>query len=292
MLLIALTGGIGSGKSTAADFFRHCGAHVIEADQLARDVLASGSPGMLEVKACFGEEIMEKSGSLNREALARIVFADPLKRAKLESIVHPLVEHSFREQVSKLPEESVVIYEIPLLVEVGRVDEFQLVVAIETPLSIRLERMAKRGFTEEQAMARISGQASNAERRAIADIVLTNSEDVPSFEKGLALTWNLRLKPFAENFAANRAAVLTSEVSEKLPNLLPTSKQIERATARITAATGAQVNLVSDFEMEILGGSTDLWARLTHLGFIEIASNSIFESADPGRPIRIVIVEK
>jgi dephospho-CoA kinase len=292
MLLIALTGGIGSGKSTAANFFRQCGAHVIEADELARDVLAVGSPGLTEVKAHFGEEVMETAGALNREALARIVFADPGKRAALEKIVHPLVELSFRERISSLPKDAVVIYEIPLLAEVGRSDEFQLVIAIETPLSMRIERMSKRGFTQEQAMARISGQATNEDRRSIADIVLTNSKDELSFSNSLAATWDLRLRPFAENLVANRPATPSLIPSDLLPNLLPMAKQIDRVVARVAGAVGGEVRVVSPTEFQIAGGSPDLWAKLNHLGFVEIEPNSVFASADPGRPFRVVVTEK
>jgi dephospho-CoA kinase len=292
MLLIALTGGIGSGKSTAANCLRQCGAQVIEADQLAREVLEVGSPGLLAVREHFGEEVMETKGSLNREALARIVFADPGKRAALEKIVHPLVELSFHQRVAALPKDAVVIYEIPLLAEVGRAGEFQLVIAIETPLSMRIERMSRRGFTQEQAMARIAGQATNEERRAIADIVLTNSEDEANFTNSLVTTWTSRLRPFADNLAANRPAAPALTGSQPLPNLLPMARQIDRIVARIAGATGREVRVVSDTQLELSDGGPDSWAKLNHLGFVEIEPNSVFASADPGRPLRVVLVEK
>lgn len=292
MLLIALTGGIGSGKSTAAAFFRQCGAEVIEADQLAREVLAVGTPGLAAVQGRFGVQVIHADGSLNREALARIIFADPDQRAALEQIVHPLVQRSFQEKTDQLSGNSVVVYEIPLLVEVGRADEFQLVIAIETPLSMRIERIAKRGLTQNQAMARISEQASNAERRAIADIVLTNSKDETSFTSALATTWDLRLKPFAENLAANRGAQTGPLDYDSLPNLLPVSKQIERIATRIGNAVGEKVEIISPRELKVVTDEDGLAAKFNHLGLVEIEPDLHFASADPGRSLNLVIAEK
>ncbi|HUW77178.1 MAG TPA: dephospho-CoA kinase [Candidatus Nanopelagicaceae bacterium] len=292
MLLIALTGGIGSGKSTAAQFLHKCGAEVIEADLLAQEVLEAGSPGLMAVKAHFGAEIIEPTGALNREALARIVFADPDKRKALEGIVHPLVETSFRQRIAALPKDAVVIYEIPLLVETGRADEFQLVIVIETPLSVRLERMTKRGLTQNQAMARISGQASNEDRRAIADIVLTNSSDVQGFENELALTWNLRLLPFAENLATGRGAEPEWMPVKILPNVLPIENQVVRIANRVAKSIEGKVSVCSMTELQIKSELKDPAESLKHLGFIEVEPMSRYVSADPGRPLRLVVARK
>lgn len=292
MLMIALTGGIGSGKSTAATFFRQCGAEVIEADELAREVLAVGTPGLVAVEARFGHQIINADGSLDREALARIIFADPDQRAALEQIVHPLVQRSFAEKVNQLPIDSVVVYEVPLLAEVGRADEFQLVITIETPLSMRIERLAKRGLTQGQAMARISEQASNAQRRAIADIVLTNSEDETSFINALRATWNLRLKPFAENLAAGKIAEPEWMESDLLPNLLALEDQIVRIANRVAEAINGKVSVCSMTELSFSSSEGNLATKLRHLGFLQTEPGLRFTSADPGRPLRLVVLRQ
>lgn len=292
MLLIALTGGIGSGKSTAAAFFRQSGAEVIEADELAREVVDVGTPGLAAVKAHFGDQVIRADGSLNREVLATIIFADPDHRAALEQIIHPLVQHLFDERIRRVPKESVVVYEIPLLAEVGRADEFPLVIAVETPLSMRIERMAKRGLTQEQAMARISEQASNVQRREIADIVLTNSKDEMSFKDSLAATWNLRLKPFAENLAIDRPAEIDQPNRDSLPNLLPMSQQVERIAKRIENLAGGSVEIASLHELRLVTDEVDLVKKLIHLGLVEVEPDLHFASADPGRPFNLFVARK
>ncbi|OIQ74295.1 dephospho-CoA kinase [mine drainage metagenome] len=289
MLLIALTGGIGSGKSTAAAVMGKHGAEVIEADQLARDVLAPGTAGLSAVRARFGDEVLNADGSLNRQTLAAMIFSDSDLRTALEQIVHPLVERAFHHIVDQLPKDSVVVYEIPLLAEVGRAEEFQLVIAIEAPLSVRIERLAKRGFTREQAMARISEQASNAERRAIADIVLTNSGDEASFVEALESTWNLRLKPFAANLAAGKPAEPEWMYGDLLPNLLPLQDQIFRIANRVGNAIDGDVSVCSMTELRFASGASDVAPKLFHLGFIETEPGHSFTSADPGRPLRLVV---
>jgi dephospho-CoA kinase len=291
MLLIALTGGIGSGKSTAAGFFRQCGAEVIEADELAREVVSLGSVGLAAVRDHFGDGVIQSEGSLNREALARIVFGDAEQRAELEKIVHPLVAKSFRQRLASISEDAVVIYEIPLLAEGGRSEEFQLVIAIETPLSLRIERMSKRGFTDQQSMSRIADQASNDDRRTIADIVLPNSGDAKSLEHAVRSTWELRLRPFAANLAAEKSAEPEWTHDDLLPNLLPLESQIIRIANRVADAIEGKVSVCSMTELRFTSGARNLASKLKHLGFIETEPGRWFTSADPGRPLRLVVSE-
>jgi len=292
MLLVALTGGIGSGKSTATTFFAQCGAVVIEADKLAKEVLATGTPGLAAVKAHFGSKVLQRDKSLDRAALAQIIFADPVERAVLEGIVHPLVHRLFGERIASLPEDSVVIYEIPLLVEVGKAEDFQLVITVETPLSTRIERLAKRGLSQEEAMSRISEQSSNSERRAVADIVLTNSTSEMNFISNLLAVWNLRLKPFAENIAANRSAEIGEVDPASIPNLLPLSSQVSRIMDRIEHAINGKIEVVSLAEVVVATGQAKLSSKLKHLGFVEVEPDRSYASADPGRPMNLQIIKK
>lgn len=289
MLLVALSGGLGSGKSAAAATFGELGAHVIEADLLARESLAIGTRGLSMVEKHFGSHVIADDGSLLRAALAKIVFQAPDERAILESIVHPEVQRAFMERISDLPDSAVVIYEIPLLAEVDRSEEFQLVIVIETPLSIRIERLAKRGFTQVEAMARIAEQASNDQRRAIADIVLSNANEAAELAWAVTATWELRLRRFSENLIARVPADPEWMESDLLPNQLTIEAQIARIANRISTAIDGNVSVCSMTELRFASGASDLATKLGHLGFVETEPGERFTSADPGRPLRLVV---
>ena len=171
---VALTGGLGSGKSTVADLLAEQGAYRIDADVLAREVVAMGTPGLAAVVARFGPQVQAADGSLDRAALASVVFADEAARADLNAITHPLVGARSQLLMAQAPPDAVVVYEIPLLAETGRGAEFDVVVVVEAPLGLRLQRLADRGLDEPQARARIAAQASDEQRRAIADEIIVN----------------------------------------------------------------------------------------------------------------------
>ena len=174
---IGLTGGIGSGKSTAAARFAELGATVIDADQLARQVLAPGTPGLAAVLDRFGAELAA-DGVLDRARLAGLVFADPAALADLNAIVHPLVAERTAELTEAAGPDAMVVYDVPLLVENDLSGGFQVVVVVEAPLPARLARLAERGMAEAEARSRIAAQASDAQRRAVATVVLDNSGSV------------------------------------------------------------------------------------------------------------------
>ncbi|WP_409330609.1 dephospho-CoA kinase [Trujillonella humicola] len=177
MLRIGLTGGIGSGKSTVSRLLAERGAVVVDADAIAREVVEPGTPGLAAVVAAFGEGVLAPDGALDRPALGAIVFADPGARERLNAIVHPLVRERAAELASAVPADGVVVHDIPLLVESGqgRAGAHDLVLVVETDLHTRLERLVQRGMTEADARARISVQATDEQRRAVADVVLDNS---------------------------------------------------------------------------------------------------------------------
>lgn len=176
MLLVALTGGIASGKSTVARRLAERGAVVVDADQVARDVVAPGEPALDRIVATFGSGVLAADGSLDRPALGAIVFADPEGRAKLNAITHPAVLARSREQfaaAARADPDAIVVYDIPLLVEAGRHDEFDLVVVVHAAEESRLERLMRlRGMTRDEALARIRSQAPEEQRLAIADVVI------------------------------------------------------------------------------------------------------------------------
>jgi dephospho-CoA kinase len=173
---VGLTGGIASGKSTVSDVLRELGAVVIDADQLARDVVAAGTPGLEAVVEEFGREVLTDSGELDRPAVARMVFADDAARKRLEGIVHPLVFEEIVRLEQAAPAGAVVVHDIPLLAESGRAETFDAVVVVDAPPEVQVARMVEdRGWTREEAESRMAAQASREDRLAIATYVVENS---------------------------------------------------------------------------------------------------------------------
>jgi dephospho-CoA kinase len=188
MLIVALTGGIGAGKSLAAQYFSQLGARVVDADQLARVAIERGSEGFAEVILRFGEEIT-RNGDIDRKALAEIIFADPKAKADLEAIIHPRVRELFAEVVADLSADEILIYEIPLLAETASADNFDLVITVEADLEIRKERLRKRGMFISEIERRISTQASREERVALADYVIVNDGDEDGLLRAVENLW-------------------------------------------------------------------------------------------------------
>ncbi|WP_314222540.1 dephospho-CoA kinase [Streptomyces zaehneri] len=181
MLTVGLTGGIGAGKSEVSRLLVECGAVLIDADRIAREVVAPGTPGLAAVVDAFGADILAPDGSLDRPRLGSVVFADPAKLALLNSIVHPLVGARSRELEAAAPEDAVVVHDVPLLTENALGSLYDVVVVVDVTPETQLDRLVRfRGMTQEDARARMAAQATRDERREIADIVIDN--DVPLAE--------------------------------------------------------------------------------------------------------------
>lgn len=172
---LGLTGGIGSGKSTVAAILAELGARIIDADALAHEVVAVGTPGLARVVERFGPDVLGPDGALDRPKLGRLVFADPEALADLNKIVHPLVEQRIAELAAAAGPDDVVVYDVPLMAEVGSGSNFDAVIVVETDLQVRLERLERRGIGRADATARMAQQATDEQRRAIATVVLDNS---------------------------------------------------------------------------------------------------------------------
>jgi dephospho-CoA kinase len=189
MLIVALTGGIGSGKTMVGEIFAELGALVVDSDQLAREVVERGSKGFDLIVTEFGDEIL-KNGDLDRAALASLIFKDPKKRAKLEEITHPLIRQSFAKIVSSAGSESIIINQIPLLVESKHDYKFDHVITISASEKIRTERLLKRGLTLTQIEQRMKAQATDTQREVISDTVLVNDKSEQELLAQVEKVWD------------------------------------------------------------------------------------------------------
>jgi dephospho-CoA kinase len=189
MRVIGLTGGIGCGKSLAAQYFAELGAIVIDADQLARAAIERGSEGFDEVLTIFGDSILS-NGDIDRRALGEIVFRNPAQKKRLEEIVHPFVRRQFEEAVSSLTGDQVLVYEIPLLVETGAQERFDVVITVESSLDNRMARLRQRGMHVSEIEGRIAAQASREQRIEAADFLIENDGDEDELLRQVENIWD------------------------------------------------------------------------------------------------------
>ncbi|MFF4544370.1 dephospho-CoA kinase [Streptomyces sp. NPDC001406] len=191
MLKVGLTGGIGAGKSEVSRLLVARGAVLIDADRIAREVVAPGTPGLAAVVEAFGKEVLAADGSLDRPRLGSIVFADPEKLAVLNSIVHPLVGARSRELESAAADDAVVIHDVPLLAENGLAPLYDLVVVVDASPETQLDRLVRlRGMTDQDARARMAAQATREKRLEIADVVIDNDVPLEALERRVDEVWS------------------------------------------------------------------------------------------------------
>jgi dephospho-CoA kinase len=189
VLRVGLTGGIGSGKSSVSARLAARGAVVIDSDLLTREVVARGTDGLAEVVEVFGD-VLTADGDLDRPAVGRIVFGDEVARRKLEAIIHPRVRARAAEIESAAPGDAVVVHDIPLLVETGQGGSFDLVLVVDVPQEVQVERLTRdRGMTDEEAKARIASQATREQRLAVADLVVDNAGSLEQLDARIAEVW-------------------------------------------------------------------------------------------------------
>lgn len=189
MTRIGLTGGVGSGKSTVATMFSERGAFVVDADAVAREVVAVGTEGLAALVAEFGQGILAADGSLDRAALAERAFADDHTRARLNAITHPRISARTAELMAQVAPGQVVVHDVPLLVELGLMPAYDLVVVVDAPDEVRLARLEERGMPEAEARRRMAAQCTRADRLAAADVVLDNSDGLDALEPQVEELW-------------------------------------------------------------------------------------------------------
>ena len=199
MLLVGLTGGIGAGKSMVAKRLAELGATVIDADELAKQVVAPDTDGLAEVVDAFGVDVLTANGTLDRAALAKRVFADTEALARLNAIVHPRVRARSAELTKQAPADAVVVQDIPLLVENGLAKDFDVVIVVSADEQIRIQRLVSRGLTESDARARMARQATEQQRRDVADVWLDNNGTPAQLIAAVNALWANRLLPLAQS---------------------------------------------------------------------------------------------
>lgn len=323
MLVVGLSGGIGSGKSTVARRFAERGAVVIDSDVLAREVVAAGTEGLAELVAHFGRDILDDHGALDRGRLARRAFADDEARAALNAIVHPRVAARTAELMAAAPPDAIVVHDIPLLVEAGYAAHYHLVVIVDAPVEERVRRLVARGMDEADARARMRSQADEQQRRQVADVWLDNAASVEELTARVDLLWSGRLVEFESNLRSRRHAPRGAPHIVEYDPDWPRQAQllmsrIEKAAGpralRVdhigsTSVPGLAAKDVLDFQLTVAGVAEldALVEPLANAGFPRIPGfddgdspkpiepdpaqwvKRVHASADPGRPVNLHI---
>jgi dephospho-CoA kinase len=298
VIRVGLTGGIGAGKSTVARAFSERGAYLIDADVIAREVVAPGTDGLSELVEAFGRDILDAEGALDRAALAARAFVDEDSRKRLNAITHPKVGARTWELIQAAPGDAVVVQDIPLLVEGGLAPMFHLVVIVWADEQTRLQRLTEhRGMPADDAAARIRAQADDDQRRAVADVWLDNSGAPDSVADAAARLWDERLLPCEANVRAGVAA----EPSGPVPTGADADGIAERVTNRLRAVAGERARSVErDTSGEGVAicvtvaddeAARGLLAPFLEAGFPRVeGEGQVHGSADPGRPVTVRVV--
>jgi dephospho-CoA kinase len=313
-----LTGGIGAGKSTVSATFNELGGIVVDGDVISREVVQPGTEGLAALVEAFGSEILLPDGALNRPALAAVAFSDDEKRATLNGIVHPLVGRRRTELIEAAPADAVIVEDIPLLVESQMASMFPLVIIVDADVETRMARLTgQRGMPESDARARIAAQATEEQRREVADVWLDNSGTAEELVARARALWNDRIVPFADNVQAG-------EPVRARPQLVPSDPswpdQAKRILARLrttcghravrvdhvgsTAVPGLDAKDVIDVQVTVasLAVADELAEPLLAAGYPVVSGitadvahtedealwhKRLHASADPGRPTNV-----
>lgn len=290
-LWVGLSGGIGSGKSTVSQTLAERGAVIIDADALAREVVEPGTPGLAAVAHRFGDDILTPGGALDRAALGRVVFADPAARRDLEQITHPLISERTQELVDAAPPGSIVVHDVPLLVELGYAPRYHLVVIVGASRETRLDRLVgQRGMDRTEAERRVEAQATDEARRAVADVWLANEGTIGELRDATDELYAERLAPFLANLVEG-VGLATHEV--------PGPGEVERLTARLGFVLTGELAGPLGFDpgtdsllVPLAAGvaAEGVSDRLAGAGFPRVGPGR-HASADPGRPVVLTLRE-
>jgi dephospho-CoA kinase len=288
MLRVGLTGGIGAGKSTVANRLAEHGAVLIDADRIAREVVAPGTSGLAEIQDAFGAEVIDADGELDRAALAAVAFGDEAARLRLNAIVHPRVGARTAELMAAARPEAIVVHDVPLLVEGGLAPGYHLVIVVDAPEEVRLRRLTSaRGMDEADVRARMASQATAEQRRAAADVWLDNSGPQDVIDAEVDALWADRLVPFESKLRLRKPRPPRSPVVVAHDRTWP--EQAERALARIRLAVGDAVERVDHIGSTAVPGLPakdiiDLQAGAPTLAEADGLASALTEAGYPAMP--------
>jgi dephospho-CoA kinase len=302
VIRVGLTGGIGAGKSTVARTLTERGAYLIDADVISREVVAPGTEGLAQLVEAFGDNILQPDGALDRAALAAKAFVDDEQRKKLNGITHPLVGARVSELLEAAPDDAIVLQDVPLLVENSTAPFFHLVIIVHADEEVRVARLTgQRGMPEHDARARIKVQASDDDRRAVADVWLDNSGSPEDLAVRAAALWDNRLVPYESNVRTHTCARRPEDVVDHRPDwpvqatrlsnrlrVVGAEKIVGVTHVGPTAVAGQRAADVLDFEVQLAPDvdPSELDEPLTDGGFPAL-SPGLHANADPGRGVTI-----
>ena len=237
MLKVGLTGGIGAGKSTVARRLAELGAVVVDADVLAREVVEPGTEGLAAVVEAFGDGVLTPDGSLDRAALAARAFAADADRVRLEQILHPRIARRTAELLAAAAADAVVVHDVPLLVEKSMGTSYHIVLVVDAPEALRVERLVRlRGMSQDDAWRRVGAQATDEQRRAAADVLVDNTGDTARVRRAVDSLWTERILRFEANVRSHRPAPRPDTVS-----VVPADPTWQAQAARLLGRIGAAV---------------------------------------------------
>lgn len=305
--MVGLTGGIGAGKSTVTAVLAETGAVIVDADLIAREVVEPGTPGLAMLVAEFGEDIVGEDGALDRAALAARAFVDAERTAALNAITHPLIGERTAELFGSAPEDGIVVHDMPLLVEGAMTPGYHLTIVVDTPAEIRLERLVgQRGMPEDDARARMSRQATDEARRAVADVLVDNSGPREPVQDMVRELMDRRLRPFEHNLRTATPVIGDRAVVPYRPEW---EAEASRAIARLqhvlgdvatridhvgpTAVEKLDAPDIIDLQVTVHESSTvEIALRtLTEAGYVRdrSAEGSVVHWCDPARPLEVTV---
>lgn len=293
MIRVGLTGGTGAGKSTAAHTLAGLGGYLVDADKIAREVVEPGTPGLAALTEAFGPGILAADGSLDRPALAARAFADDESRAMLNAITHPAIMARTAELTAAAPADAIIVHDVPLLVENGMAPFYHLVAVVHAPIEARLERLTgKRGMAPDDARARIAAQATDEQRRAVADVWLDNSGPEADLVAAVTRLWEERLVPLERNVRQRTPAAVPETPASEYDAL--TARLISRLWAlcgdRASAVTAGHGNsgILAHVTAHDSAAAAALVDVLADGGFPSEAPG-LYGSADPGRAVTVEV---
>lgn len=284
VIRLGLTGGIGAGKSTVAKTFIERGAYLIDADKIAREVVEPGSPGLAALVEAFGEDILLDDGSLNRPALAAKAFVDDEQRGKLNAITHPLVGARTQERLAAAPSDAIVVQDIPLLVENHTAPFFHAVVVVNAEEEVRVHRLTtSRGLDEADARARIAAQATEQQRRDVADAWLDNSGTPDDLARLSAELWDERLLPFNRNVTERRVVRGPARIDPADPTWATAGRKIVNRLWAIVGGKAVAIDHVGSTAVPGLAAKPTIDVQLT-VSDLGVADEIADALADGGFP--------